>query len=99
VDTVARRSDGSVAVTEPQEPLLKFPCDLPVKVFGRNKQGFRDAALAIVRAHYDEWRLAEQESRQGSYLSITITVRAESRAQVDAMYQDLVASDEILMVI
>jgi putative lipoic acid-binding regulatory protein len=48
---------------------------------------------------YDEWRLAEQQSRQGSYLSLTITVRAESRAQIDAMYRDLVASGEILMVI
>jgi putative lipoic acid-binding regulatory protein len=86
-------------VTQPETPLLAFPCELPIKVFGRNEQGFRDAALAIVRAHYDEWRLAEQQSRQGSYLSLTITVRAESRAQIDAMYRDLVASDEILMVI
>jgi putative lipoic acid-binding regulatory protein len=79
--------------------LLEFPCVLPVKVFGRNEQQFRDAALAIVRTHYAECSIAEQESRQGSYLSLTITVRAESRAQIDAMYQDLVASDAILMVL
>ena len=46
--------------------LLEFPCDLPVKVFGRNEQQFRDAALAIVRTHYAECSIAEQESRQGS---------------------------------
>ena len=43
-----------MAVTEPQPPLLEFPCDLPIKVFGRNEPGFRDAALTIVRAHYDD---------------------------------------------
>jgi uncharacterized protein len=84
-------SDGS---------LLTFPCDLPIKVFGRNEPGFRAAALAIVRAHYgEELTLSEQLSRQGAYLSLTITVRAESREKLDAVYHDLVASDQILMVL
>ena len=30
-------------------------------------------------------------------MSLTITVRAESRAQVDAVYQDFVASELVLM--
>jgi len=80
--------------------LLTFPCDLPIKVLGRNGAAFRDAALAIVRAHYgDEYAVAEQLSRQGAYLSLTITVRAESRAEVDAVYHDLVAESQILMVL
>ena len=80
--------------------LLTFPCDLPIKVFGRNAAPFRDAALRIVRAHYAEvCGVSEQVSRQGSYLSLTITVRAQSREQLDAVYHELVASDEILMVL
>jgi putative lipoic acid-binding regulatory protein len=87
-------------MSESNESPLQFPCELPIKVFGRNEEGFRDAALAIVRAHYgSEHRVAEQQSKQGSYLSLTITVRAESRAQIDAIYQDLVASEQILMVL
>ena len=83
-----------------EESMLSFPCDLPIKVFGRNDDVFRSAALAIVRARYgDAPRVSEQVSRQGSYLSLTITVRAESRAQIDAVYQDLVASEAILMVL
>jgi putative lipoic acid-binding regulatory protein len=85
-------------MTEPS--LLTFPCDLPIKVFGRNDPGFRDATIAIVRAHYgDEFTVAEQLSAQDTYLSLTITVRAQSREQVDAVYHDLVASDQILMVL
>jgi putative lipoic acid-binding regulatory protein len=79
---------------------LVFPCELPIKVLGRNEPAFRDAALAIVRAHYGEaHRVAEQLSREGSYLSLTITVRAASRAQIDAIYNELVAAPQILMVL
>jgi putative lipoic acid-binding regulatory protein len=87
-------------MSEAGESPLQFPCELPVKVFGRNEQGFREAALAIVRAHYGaEHSVTEQVSRQGSYLSLTITVPARSRAEIDAMYRELVASEQILMVL
>lgn len=80
--------------------LLTFPCDLPIKVLGRNEAAFRDAAIAIVRTHYgDEHRVAEQLSREGAYLSLTITVRAASREQIDAVYNALVAAPQILMVL
>jgi putative lipoic acid-binding regulatory protein len=79
---------------------LTFPCELPIKVLGRNEAAFRAAAIAIVRAHYgDAHRVAEQLSREGSYLSLTITVRAASREQVDAVYTDLVAAPQILLVL
>jgi putative lipoic acid-binding regulatory protein len=81
-----------------EESLLQFPTDLPVKVFGRNDPAFRDAVIAIVEAHYGEaYAIAEQQSKQASYLSFTITVRAESRAQIDALYRDLVAHELVLM--
>jgi len=79
--------------------LLEFPTDLPIKVFGRNEPAFRDVAIAIVRDHYPEHTVTEQLSRQGAYLSLTITVRAESREQVDAVYRALVAEPQILMVL
>jgi putative lipoic acid-binding regulatory protein len=80
------------------ESLLRFPTDLPVKVFGRNDPAFRDAVIAIVEAHYGQaYVIAEQQSKQASYLSFTITVRAESRAQIDALYRGLVAHELVLM--
>ena len=82
------------------DSLLSFPCDLPVKVFGRNGEAFRRTAIAIVERHFGEVgseRVSEQLSRQESYASLTIVVRAESRAQMDALYRDLTASPDILM--
>jgi uncharacterized protein len=84
------------------ESLLEFPCELPIKIFGRNATAFRDAVLGIVRGHYgdlDAGRISEQLSRQGSYLSITVTVPAESREQVDSVYRELTASAHVLMVL
>lgn len=81
---------------------LTFPCDLPVKVLGRNDAAFRRTALAIVRRHFetfDERRLAQRTSRADRYLSLTVTVRAESREQVDALYRELNASEAVLMVL
>ena len=83
-----------------ESSLLEFPCELPIKVLGRNEAAFRDTAMAIVRAHYgEEHRVAEQLSREGAYLSLTITVRAESREQIDAVYNDLVAAPQVMIVL
>lgn len=83
-----------------EDSALSFPCDLPIKVFGRNDDDFRAAALEIVRAHYGEaHRVSEQPSRRGSYVSLTITVRAASQAEIDAVYHALVANEHVLMVL
>lgn len=82
------------------DSLLQFPCDLPIKVFGRNGEAFRQAVITIVERHFGERgtkNVSEQLSREESYASLTIVVRAESRAQMDALYRDLSSSPDILM--
>jgi len=82
----------------PDESLLKFPTDVPVKVFGRNDAEFRAAVVEIVEKHFGTtYTITEVESKQAAYVSLTITVRAESRAQLDALYQDFVVSPHVLM--
>jgi putative lipoic acid-binding regulatory protein len=85
-------SDGA------DDSLLKFPSDVAVKVFGRNDAAFRDAVVKIFESHYGTgYTLAEQTSKQSAYVSLTITVRAQSRAEIDAVYRDLVAHELVLM--
>jgi putative lipoic acid-binding regulatory protein len=81
---------------------FEFPCDIPVKVFGRNDPAFRDAVLAIARRHFPE--LVEDDvisrpSRQDRYISITVTVWAESRENIDALYTELSRHETVLMVL
>ena len=82
--------------------LLSFPCELPIKILGRNDTVFREAAWGIVRSHYGqiaEERVSEQPSRQNSYLSLTFIVHAQSREEVDALYRELTASEDIMLVL
>ena len=56
----------------------------------------------IVRAHYGDLKqrqIAEQLSKNGSFLSLTFTVHVETRDRADALYRDLTASEDILMVL
>jgi putative lipoic acid-binding regulatory protein len=84
------------------ESLLAFPCDLPIKVFGKNVAGFRSRVVNIVSSHVElvsDDQVREQLSRNKGYASLTITFRAESREQVDALFEDLTATEEIMMVL
>lgn len=84
------------------ESLLEFPCDFPIKVFGRNDEGFRDVVLSIMRAHFEDLSdddVSERPSRADSFLSLTVVVRAESRAQIDAAYTDLSTHERVMMIL
>lgn len=75
-----------------EESLLDFPCDFPVKIMGRRQDGFAQAVLDIVLRHapdFDAGALEMRPSAKGTYLSLTCTVRAVSRAQLDALYLEL----------
>ncbi len=85
-----------------EDSLLKFPCDLPIKIFGRNVDGFRATVVDIVSSHCEEPAesyIRERLSRDNGYTSLTITIQAQSREQVDALYQELSDSDDIMMVL
>lgn len=59
---------------------------------GKAEQDFTQMALAIVRYHapdFDAATMSVRASKNGTYLSVTCTIRATSRAQLDALYQAL----------
>ena len=74
------------------ETLLEFPCDFPIKIMGANQEGFAQEMLAVVLRHapdFDAARIEMRPSSKGAYLGLTCTVRAVSRAQLDALYGEL----------
>lgn len=79
---------------------LEFPCDFPLKVMGRDEEGFRDHVLALVAEQAGEKAVVsirDRESSGGRFISLTVTVRAESRPQLDDIYRELHASPRVLM--
>ena len=69
---------------------------------GRKERGFAQSVTEIVLRHAQDFDPATVEmrpSRQGKYLSVTCVVRATSRAQLDALYQELCDHPAVVMVL
>jgi len=84
------------------ETLFEFPCDFPLKVMGRRSDDFRSLVLGIVQKHagpLEASRIEERPSKDGNYLSLTCTLRAESKAQLDALYRELTSCERVLIVL
>ena len=84
------------------ESLLTFPCSFPIKVMGRTQDGFAQAILAVVHRHapdFDAATLEMRSSTAGNYLSLTCTINATSRAQLDDLYRDLSSHPMVALVL
>jgi putative lipoic acid-binding regulatory protein len=75
-----------------EDTLIEFPCDFPIKVMGTRTDDFAQTVVEIVLRHAPDFIAETVEMRvsgSGNYLSVTCTVRAESKAQLDALYREL----------
>ena len=87
------------AAMDPDESPLKFPCDFPIKAFGRDTGDFDELVLALVSEHAPEVTrdmISTRSSRRGRYLAVTVRLRAQSRAQLDRIYESLSAHERVL---
>ena len=87
---------------EDEESLLKFPCEFPIKAMGRATPELEIAVLEIMNRHVPdlgEGAVRTRESRNGNYLSITVTIQARSREQLDAIYRELTSCEHIVFTI
>jgi putative lipoic acid-binding regulatory protein len=83
-----------------EESLLEFPCDFPIKMMGRDSPEFRATVRELVEKHtgpLDDDSIQSSLSRNGRFVSVTITVAAESREQLDNIYREVTAHDDVLM--
>ena len=79
--------------------LLEFPTQFPIKTMGRDTPEFRAKVLDIVRRHAGEVSddsVRTAPSREGRFVSITVTIEATSQAQLDAIYGELTADEDVL---
>ena len=87
---------------EEKESALTFPCVFPIKIMGRRQDGFAQSVSAVVRKHvpdFDPAALEMRASKEGNWLSVTATVNATSREQLDNLYRELVAHPMVKMVL
>lgn len=84
-----------------ENTLLEFPTAFPIKAMGRKSAEFRRLITSTVAEHakfHPQDDVREQSSSNGNFVSVTVTFTAESKVQVDAVYQALHDHELVLMV-
>lgn len=85
---------------DPKESLLEFPCDFAVKAMGRQSDTFDALVASLIRTHVPslgENAVRVRPSKGGNFIAVTVSFTAESRAQLDAIYQALSDHPDVLM--
>ena len=82
------------------EQLLQFPCSFPIKAMGRDEPGFRDTVVDIIKKHagnIDDNAVRVSSSSKGNFVSVTVTIKAESQSQLDKIYYELTDNKNVLV--
>ena len=83
-----------------EETLFEFPCEFPIKVMGQSTLAFEADVITVINRHVEnlpEGAIKSRPSGKGNYLSITITITAHSKQQLDNIYLDLNACETVMM--
>lgn len=83
-----------------QDSAIEYPCEFPIKAMGLASPTLHLTIFEIIQQHapeIDGSKLTSKPSSSGKYLSITVTITAQNRAQLDAIYMDLTACEHVLM--
>jgi putative lipoic acid-binding regulatory protein len=84
-----------------REEIFAFPCRFPIKAIGPQSPDFKNHVIEICETHVGAIVAEDvkmQPSSNGRFVSVTVTFTAESRTQLDALYQALTDSKKIKVV-
>ena len=82
------------------ESVLEFPCRFPIKAMGRNRESFHAEVITIISRHIGDTHVPvvnSRPSKDGNYVSVTVTIVAASKAQLDSIYGELSRHPDVLM--
>ncbi|WP_342664099.1 HP0495 family protein [Carnimonas nigrificans] len=83
-------------------PKIDFPTDYPIKIVGDASDDFKVQMLAVVEQFapgVDPRTVSAQDSRNGRFRSLRVTIRATSEQQLKELFAALKATGHVHMVI
>lgn len=89
-------------MSEPQAPKIEFPCDYSIKVIGHAAPDFKQFVIDVVRCHAPELNedtVSLNDSRNGRFTSVRLTIVATGEPQLKALFEELKASGRVEMVL
>ena len=87
-------------MTTETDELFDFPCNFPIKIMGRCDCELETLVVDIVNKHIEEDagnNITARPSGKGNFISVTVIIKANSREQLDNIYLELTAREEVLM--
>ena len=92
-----------MSVTSSQDPpKIEFPCSYPIKIIGHAVEDFEDSVLAVVGLYtgpLDSALVKVKPSKNKNYLSVTVTIEATGKDQLQDIFQDLKKIKSVKMVL
>lgn len=86
----------------PEQSLIEYPSQFPIKVMGAHVEGFVEAIAHVAMQFdpgFDAATIERRPSKGGNYLGLTITVTATSREQLDELYRTLTTHPMVKVVL
>lgn len=86
----------------PEQSLIEYPCQFPIKVMGAQVAGYEAAMVHIARSFdptFDEQKIERRPSKAGNYMGLTLTVYVTSREQLDELYRTLTTHPMVKVVL
>lgn len=83
-------------------PKITFPCDYSLKIVGDSGDDFEATIFDVLEAHddtFDRTQVSHQDSRNGRFRSLRVTIRAQSEAQLKTLFEALKATGKVHMVV
>lgn len=81
---------------QPNSPTWHFPCEHQFKIVCVHADDAQQAVLTCIGQHLSaplaESAIKTRASSEGKYLSLTVTIMADSKQQLDDIYHDLSAN-------
>jgi putative lipoic acid-binding regulatory protein len=81
-------------------PIIQYPCEFFIKVMGKSTTSFEQKVMIIVKRHCLAEHIknvSKRHSEFGNYVSLTITIEAQNKEQMDSLYLELSETPEILV--
>ena len=89
-------------MSDEKKPEIEFPCKYPIKVLGEAHPDLNQHVIDVMNRHaptITESDLSAKNSSKGNWQSITVTIIATGKPQLDAIFADLKTSARVKMVL
>lgn len=83
-------------------PKIIFPCDYSLKVVGDSVDDFEETIFKVLESFdssFNRRKVTHQDSRNGRFRSLRVSIHAQSEAQLKALFEALKATGKVHMVV